>query len=728
VPEWRLPAMAVLMLILIQRVWAMSSREREYSELLRRAAQRDATHERRYRELLDNSSDIVYTHDLQGSLITWSKAGEIITGYTQREISGRNLMELVPTEHREGVRNLMRAITEGRGSETFELVIQAKQGALVILDVSTRAITQEGRKVGVLGFARDITARKNAEEALKRSEFEAQRAREAAEAASKAKSEFLANMSHEIRTPMNCILGMTELALDGPLTAEQREYLELARTSTGSLLTIINDILDFSKIEAGKLELDLTRFSLVDLVKTTVKHFVPRARQKGLEISYHIAFGTPDVFLGDTGRLRQVLTNLVGNAIKFTERGSVTVRVKPELQSESEALLRFEVIDTGIGISREKQQIIFDAFAQADGSATRRYGGTGLGLSISRQIVELMDGHIGVESDPGKGSTFYFTLRLRKINEAAEGRGLAGLVNQDADGQTGASAETGEPLRILLVEDNPANQRLTLYMLRKQRYEVTVANTGLEALAALDEEGLDGFNLILMDVQMPHMNGLEATAAIREKEKGSAARIPIIALTAHAMKGDMDRCLDAGMDAYIAKPIHRDHLLEMIERFARGERDGNGRPAPAPSSDVLDIGKSLDRVGGDGTLLCELAQMFLDVYPEMLEEASQAMALQDLARLHRASHSFISSLGNFSARAALQAAKTLEIKVAAGQLEEIQAAFRTLQEEVERLKPALEVVVRNIRAPQHTVDIAGATDMTRPDARQTGPVQAVLRN
>ena len=832
--DWRLGSMAVMMLILIQRIWAMRSREREYAELLRRAVQRDATHEKRYRELLDNSSDIVYTHDLDGNLITWSKAGELITGYTQREVSGRNLVELAPPEHRQDVQRIVQTNTNGCAPRAFELVILAKNANRITLDVSTRAITQEGRQVGVLGFARDMTARKNAEEALKqselrlrtvvtnapvillalsgagvltlcdgkgltalrpqeslvgstvhdlestlpglsaaynramsgekvttmqeaggriyetqlvpvrennavtgvigiaidvterkRSEQEAQRAREAAEAASKAKSEFLANMSHEIRTPMNCILGMTELALDGPLSAEQREYLELAKTSTGSLLTIINDFLDFSKVEAGKLELDLARFSLADLLATTLKHFALRARQKGLELAYHIVPGTPDAFIGDAGRVRQVLTNLIGNAIKFTEKGSVTVQVRTELQSESEAVLRIEIIDTGIGIPREKQQMIFDAFAQADGSATRRYGGTGLGLTISRQIVELMDGQIGVKSNPGKGSTFHFSLRLRKTNEMLERGSETRLLNKAASIERPAPLEARAPLRVLLVEDNPANQTLILYMLRKQRYDVTVANNGLEALATLDKPGAGTFSLILMDIQMPQMNGLEATAAIREREKGSAARIPIIALTAHAMKGDMERCFEAGMDAYISKPIHRDQLLAIIERFARATSGGNGHAALAPSPEVFNLAQSLERVAGDASLLRELAQMFLGVCPKMLEEASQAVAVQDYARLHRASHSLISCLGNFSTKAAFQAARLLERKVAAGNAAEIHAAYRALQEEIERLIPALELLVPRSQCANSTTAQPNMTDRDSPPP-EISPVQAAL--
>jgi PAS domain S-box-containing protein len=820
--------MAAIILVLVQRLWSLKSQEQAFAECLRRSAQREAVHEKRYRELLDNSSDIVYTHDVQGKLITWSKAGELVTGYTQHELSGRKLIELVPAQAREATEKIFQAITSGRGPATFELVILAKNSTPITLDVSTRAITQEDKQVGVLGFARDITARKNAEDALKhselrlravvtnapvilfaisssgvltlcdgkglvdlhaapqdfvgrtvgdleavlpgtsaayecamagdrativqqacgrtyetqfvpvhhgnavtgligvaiditerkRSEVEAQRARAVAEAASKAKSEFLANMSHEIRTPMNCILGMTELALDGPLSDEQREYLDLVKVSTNSLVTIINDILDFSKIEAGKLELDLARFSLTNLLTMTVKHLAVTARQKGLEISYHISPGTPDSLLGDEGRLRQVLTNLIGNAIKFTEKGSVRVRARTEIQAQSEVVLRFEVADTGIGIPREKQDLIFDAFAQADGSTTRRYGGTGLGLTISRQIVELMDGHIGVESEPGKGTTFHFTVRLQAIRETAS-QDSERLQSESGDHTSPAARLPGKPRRILLAEDNPANQRLILYLLRKQPYELAVANSGLEAVSAVERAGPGSFDLILMDVQMPQMNGLEATAVIRQREKGTGMRTPIVALTAHAMKDDMEHCLEAGMDAYIAKPIQRDQLLEVIERWVSQTAGENGR-AQATCSDIFDVAQSLERTAGDAILLRELAQLFLARYPALMEEASHFVAAGDNARLRRTTNSIISSLGNFSARAAFRAATVLQSKISAGTSNEIHEAYISFHQEMERLMPALQFLVHDPPHGQPTTLSADSVGWPapQPDSRE----------
>ena len=499
----------------------------------------------RFRAILDQIEDGCCVVDLRGNYLFVNDAFCRLYGFEKHEILGSNFSQSAGPERAAKLREMYNQVyTTGQPIQAFGYRIFPKNRPPLFVEQSISLERDaQGRAVGFLAITRDCTARKLAEDAMAQ-------AKEAAESANRAKSEFLANMSHEIRTPMNGIIGMTALALDSGMTPAQTETLQTIRSQAESLLTVVNDVLDFSKIEQRHVELESVAFSVADAIEDVVAPLAVHAHAKALTLSSAIAADVPACIVGDPVRLKQILTNVVSNAVKFTERGSVQLEVMVDARDGDRVTLHFTVSDTGIGVPADKRSAIFEPFRQADGSMTRRFGGTGLGLAIASNLVALMGGLIWVDSAPGGGSTFHVTAPVAVATSAPVAAAPA------------RPLPAPRAIRVLIAEDNVVNQRVAAGLLARRGHEVTVVNNGREAIAALQAGGYD---LVLMDVQMPDMDGFEATAAIRARERATGQHVRIVAMTAHAMKGDKERCLAAGMDGYLSKPIDQRSLYAAVE-------------------------------------------------------------------------------------------------------------------------------------------------------------------
>lgn len=678
--------------------------------------------EEKFRSISMSAQDAIVMMDSAGNVSYWNPAAERIFGYGREETLGKPVQAYISSpafyEAFADVFMEWRITGQGRpGGRIVELEANRKDGSTVAIELSLSSVML-GNILHAMGIFRDISERKKAEEELRDSEKRLRIAKEAAEAANRAKSQFLANMSHEIRTPMNGVLGMVELLRGTELTPKQSRFAETIQRSGEALLELINDILDFSKIEAGKMELQSVNFSLRKTVGEVTEMLFQRAQRKGLSLTAATADGVPDLLVGDRMRLQQVLMNLTSNAVKFTDQGHVSITVSCTEQGATSALLLFEVEDTGIGVPADAQPTIFNSFSQVDGSATRRYGGSGLGLAIAKQLSEMMGGQIGVESELGEGSVFWFTVRLLKQKDAVADTSRPVLA---ADEMT-ASNRNHVSFRVLLVEDNRVNQEVAKAMLQTIGCRVDVAGDGKEAVAAATRVSYDA---VLMDCQMPKMDGYDATRLLREWETSRTERgeeikrLPIIALTAHAMKGDRERCVEAGMDDYLSKPYKINTLCEVLAKHVPLKqvcRANTGQPAKVqgrvsntPAAVPNDgIGDPVSRVPIDGSVLDKLrglqiegapdvVKSIIHIYlantPALLDEVKMAVEKRDSETLKRASHTLKSSSANVGALHLSEISRELEAIVRANELatdgENAATLVGAIENEFARVRDAL---------------------------------------
>jgi len=691
--------------------------EQELKEAKVAAARREG--EERYSFLAETVPQIIWTARPDGGIDYYNKAWFDYTGLTFEQTKDWGWEPVLhPDDLQQCIERWTHSFTTGESYEIEYRFKRASDGTYRWhLGRALPMRNERGEIVQWVGTCTDIDDAKRSKEMLQAANdelgirvrertSELNAAKEVAESNSRAKSEFLANMSHEIRTPMNGIIGMTDLVLETDLDPGQREYLEMVKSSADSLLGLVNDILDFSKIEAGKMEIESINFSLRDRVRELLEPLVIRASQKQLKLVSVIPAKVPDHLRGDPLRLGQVLLNLVGNAIKFTERGEVVVAVDVDSESckwqhstlkSSEHCLHFSVSDTGIGIAAEKQAAIFEAFAQADSSTTRQYGGTGLGLAIVSRLIQQMGGWIWVESEVGKGTTFHFTVRLGSFSSSSllssPDSSTRRKHETEDDGQGGRAS-----LRILIAEDNAINRAVVTGILEKQGHVLVHAANGRKAIAALTSES---FDLVLMDLQMPEMDGLEATRRIREMEKPTSRHTPIIAMTAHAMTGDREVCLASGMDDYISKPIRKEDLLEVLARVLKPSSlhspDSKSRTLTTDQkatveedhTSIVNLAKLRDEVEGDEDLLRKLIDLFTADTPLILASIRDSIAQRDSQGLAAGTHKLFGSLATFGAERARALALRLEEQGRLGDFANADERFADLEQAIDKVHDTL---------------------------------------
>lgn len=661
------------------------------------------TSQERFERAVRGSSDGLWEWELKTGALFLSARSKAILGYTDHEVANtaQAWRALLHSEDAGRMAQTLERFPDGGEAEgdeyRAEYRMRHKNGDYRwILSRGTTFRDDNGRLVRLAGSHTDITEQRAAQEELVR-------ARDVALSSARAKSEFLANMSHEIRTPMNGVLGVTHLLLDTPLSTEQREHTQTVLDSAQSLLSIINDILDFSKIESGALALERVPYSPRTVMEDAARLLTPQAQNKRLRLVCDIPDDLPPGVQGDPTRLRQVLLNLCGNAIKFTEWGQVTVKAHVLNQDAQAATLRFSVSDTGIGIPIDRLEAVFESFAQADNSTTRRYGGTGLGLTISRQLTELMGGTLHVESVIGEGSTFWLDLTLDKAAPANEESGSPAQPES-------ASALVG--LRVLLAEDNAVNRKVARAQLARLGCEITEAQNGAEAVRAVRDAQNAGraFAVVLMDVQMPEMDGLEATELIRKSEQSHRwAHLPIIALTAHALTGDRERCLEAGMDDYLSKPVRPDELRQTLQKWVARQSVEETTEAPTvEEASVPPAAINRDRLWeacfGDAEFAAEVAAEYQTSAAQIVQNIQQATASGDATGLRTEAHTLKGASRTVGAEPLAALCANLERVGEKGELKTAGALLPALQAEWTRVSQLLEEWFPNTRPAGATKD------------------------